>query len=87
MTDHVGVAPARVAYSMAEAAQALGVSINIIKLACYQGLIRSRKLGALRRIPAVEVERLAIEGMPVVAYPPRSKPKARGAKGARSKVS
>lgn len=76
MTNHsAAAATARVAYSMAEAAEALGVSRNTIKRACAQNLIRSRKVGALRRIAATEVERVAIEGLPAVTYPPR-KPRA-----------
>lgn len=70
MTDHAA-APPRAAYSMAEAAQALGVSERLIKMAIQQNLIRSRKIGALRRIPASEVERVAIEGLPAITYPPR----------------
>jgi excisionase family DNA binding protein len=66
----------RLAFSMAEAADALGVSLDIIKRGCAQNLIKSTKLGGLlRRIPASEVRRLAEQGLPPIKYPARiSKP-------------
>ena len=63
----------RLAYSMAEAAEALGVAIDIIKRGVAQGSIRSTKLGGLlRRIPASEVRALAERGLPPIKYKPRS---------------
>ena len=70
----------RLAYSMAEAAEALGVAIDIIKRGVAQGSIRSTKLGGLlRRIPASEVRALAEHGLPPINYKPRP-PKPPGSK-------
>jgi excisionase family DNA binding protein len=58
---------ARLAYSVAEGAQALGVSTITLHRGISHGLIRSAKLGArVIRIPVSEVERLLEEGMPPI---------------------
>jgi len=72
---------------MAGAAEALSVSIDIIKRAIAQGLIRSTKVGKLRRIPAAEVERVAEQGLPKISYPARApRPQAGPRRGRPRKV-
>ena len=54
------------AYSVKDAAAALSVSRNLIDRAINHNLIRCTRIGRAVRIPAAEVERVAIEGLPAV---------------------
>jgi excisionase family DNA binding protein len=58
----------RLAYSVAEAAQALSLSIVTIRRALDHNLIRGNKTGRVIRIPAAEVERVAAEGLPAIPH-------------------
>lgn len=52
----------RVAYSPAEAAEALGLSRATVHNLIRAGEIASTKIGRSRRIPAAELQRIALEG-------------------------
>jgi hypothetical protein len=58
----------RLAYSVADAAQALSLSIVTIRRALDHDLIRGNKTGRVIRIPAPEVERVAAEGLPPIPH-------------------
>jgi excisionase family DNA binding protein len=70
----------RLSYSVAEAANLLGLHINTIKRAIAQGRISSAKMGAVHRIPAREVRRVAESGFELESQPP-AKPKQRDGRG------
>jgi excisionase family DNA binding protein len=63
----------RLSYSVAEAANMLGLHINTIKRAVAQGRIKSTKMGAVRRIPVAEIKRVAELGFDLEP-PPTPKP-------------
>jgi hypothetical protein len=56
----------RLAYSRAEAAEALGLSVVTISRARNHGLMRGNFVGRVDRIPSSEVERVAAEGLPAI---------------------
>jgi hypothetical protein len=58
----------RLAYSRAEAARALGVSVVTISRARAAGLMRGNFIGRVDRIPSSEVERVAAEGLPPIPH-------------------
>ena len=56
-------APARLAFSPAEAASMLGITRKTIYKLMERGELRTTKIGSCRRVPADEVRRLAgLEG-------------------------
>jgi excisionase family DNA binding protein len=66
---------ARLAYSPAETAMALNVSVNTIRRCISAKLIRYIPMGRAQRIPVGEVERLAAEGLPAIPRYQRQTPK------------
>jgi excisionase family DNA binding protein len=63
MENHI---PEKLLYSPNSAAIALDVSRSSIYALMKAGLLRYVKFSNERRIPADEVKRLAVEGMPVI---------------------
>ena len=57
---------ARRAYSRAEFAEALGISVVTVGRARNHGRIRGNFVGRVDRIPASELERVAAEGLPPI---------------------
>ena len=56
----------RLSYKIIEAAEALSTSTVTLHRAISHELIKSTKVGRVIRIPAAEVERVAVEGLPPI---------------------
>lgn len=72
----------RLSYSLLDAAEMLGISEKLLRRACQQHLIKSTRMGNRLTIPAAEVERIALEGIPS-PEPDKAKPQAPGSRPGR----